>query len=205
MLVGFLGFSFVVSSQFGNITWNDDFILLVLGVFLALTGAGVSSLGAFTFRWGADLSHVLSGEERDENDQYALDMFGVVIGQTIANLVTAPLNIVIGLAWAESITAQSVVISVLGGIFCNGAANICWRRANLVTTNLGVNAIAYITPVFSLIWLALFWHIGVARIDFLVIVVLAVVSANLLINFEAEVRFGFKALVLAGLCAIQAA
>ena len=198
MLMGFWGFSFVVSSQFGAFAWNRELMQLALGVVLAFLGAGVSSLGAFTFRWGADLSRVLTelGEE-EEGDEFALDMFGVVVGQTIANLATAPLNIIIGLAWGESIAMQSIVISFVGGLLCNSAANICWRRANLVTTNLGVNAIAYATPLFSLIWLALFWHIAVARVDFLIIGSLAVVSANLLINFEAEVKFGFKALILA--------
>ena len=41
-------------------------------------------------------------------------MFGVVVGQTVANLATAPLNIIIGLAWGESIAMQSIVISFCG-------------------------------------------------------------------------------------------
>jgi len=56
---------------------------------------------------------------------------------------------------------------------------------------------AYLIPVVSLVWLALFLGLNVARVDFLIIGAAAIIIANLLINFEAEVRFGFKALILA--------
>ena len=46
-------------------------------------------------------------------------------------------------------------------------------------------------------WLGLFSHIGVARVDYLVIGAAAIIVSNLLINFEAEIRWGFKALILA--------
>ena len=221
MLMGFVGFGFVVISQFGGFSGDYDFVSLLLGVGLAVVGAGVSSLGAFTFRWGADLSsdleEVLVENDRgdggagysdtewwnaepvfdrqesglvDKDDEYALNMFGVVLGQTIANLLAVPVNAGMGVAFSESISTQSLLIAFVGGVLCNGVANIFWRRANVVTTNLGVNAVAYATPIFSLVWLALFWHIDVARADFLLIGAMSIVSANILINFESEVRWG---------------
>ncbi|MCY3692970.1 MAG: hypothetical protein OXH30_13335, partial [Chloroflexi bacterium] len=68
---------------------------------------------------------------------------------------------------------------------------------NVMTNNLGINAISYGTPIFSLFWLFLFAEVDISRVDYLIIGTAAIISANLLINFEAEVRFGFKALILA--------
>ncbi len=90
----------------------------------------------------------------------------------------------------------SFVISVgfAGTIYT--AASISWRNANIITSNLGINAIGYSTPALTLLWLFLFWNIEVERPGLLIIGTAAIVTANLLINFEAEIRFGFKALIL---------
>ena len=87
--------------------------------------------------------------------------------------------------------------AVVGGVFAHALANIARRTANLMTDNLGINAFSYATPIFSLMWLPLFSQVDVARVDYLIIGSAAIIATNLLINFEAEVRFGFKALILA--------
>ena len=55
----------------------------------------------------------------------------------------------------------------------------------------------YAMPVLSLLWLFFFADAEVARFDYLVIGAAAIITANLLINFEAEIRWGFRALLLA--------
>ena len=67
--------------------------------------------------------------------------------------------------------------------------SIAWRKANIYTTNLGINALAYATPVLSLIWLFSLGQANVTRVDYLVIGAAAIITANLLINFEAEIRY----------------
>ena len=80
------------------------------------------------------------------------------------------------------------IVSALG--------NIAFRYANLEATNLGVNAMQYLRPVLSLVWLAVFATITVYRTDFLWVGAAAVIAANALINFRSEDRAGFKWLVL---------
>ena len=90
-----------------------------------------------------------------------------------------------------------MVIGIIGGGFVQAFSSIFYRKAALSTDNLGINALGYAIPILSLMWLGLFSHIGVARVDYLVIGAAAIIVSNLLINFEAEIRWGFKALILA--------
>ena len=55
----------------------------------------------------------------------------------------------------------------------------------------------YGVPILSLVWLWGFGHIGVSRPDYLLMGASAIVVANLLFNFEAEIRLGFKSLIVA--------
>jgi hypothetical protein len=79
----------------------------------------------------------------------------------------------------------------------NALGSVLARVAILQTDDLGLNALGYATPVLALLWLFLFSEVGVARADYLVIGVVAILSVNLLINFQAEIRLGFRSLVLA--------
>ena len=74
---------------------------------------------------------------------------------------------------------------------------IMWRHADVNTTKLGINAMRNMTPILSLVWLALFSTINVPSPDLLVIGALAVFSTDILIDFQAEKQMGFKSLVLA--------
>ena len=69
-----------------------------------------------------------------------------------------------------------------------GLAGTLVRKANLTTTNLGINAIAYGAPVLSLLWLYWIANTQVARWDYLILGAAVIIAANLLISFESEVR-----------------
>lgn len=66
-----------------------------------------------------------------------------------------------------------------------------------MTSNLGVNSLGYATPVFALFWLFLLSRVDVVNPDYLVVGAVAVIAANLLINFQAEIRLGFRTLIVA--------
>lgn len=61
---------------------------------------------------------------------------------------------------------------------------------------IGFNAFGYAIPVIAILFLVLFQLTDVSRMDYLVIGATAIVVANLLINFDAEVRWSFEALIL---------
>ena len=110
-----------------------------------------------------------------------------------------------------------LILIVAAGGLTYTAAGVAWRRAGIVARNAGINAIEQIRPVFSLLWFLPFTYIaaqpeqaeeGLAavgihiQVDYLIIGVIAIVIANLLLNFETEkTRWGFKSLMMAlGAC-----
>ena len=59
---------------------------------------------------------------------------------------------------------------------------ILFRKANLIMDNLGINALAYASPVLSLVWLAVMGEIQVARLDLLLVGMGLILGANLFIH-----------------------
>ena len=90
---------------------------------------------------------------------------------------------------------DSIAIGVIGGAFTL-PVKILVRKANVLTDNLGINAIASLTPVLALGWLFGFARVDIERVDMLVVGALAVIVANLLISFRAEIRLGFQSLIV---------
>ncbi len=199
LVIGFLGFWFVASSQtggFGN--WGDSRVASTLiGIFVVVLAIAATSLAAFAFRWGVDLVRLLPEEVTRDKNPDLVEICCIITATCIGNFIGGGIKGLIGLASGESISTEAIAIAVLCGVFGHALGNVAWRTANVMTNNLGINAISYGTPIFSLFWLFLFAEVDISRVDYLIIGTAAIISANLLINFEAEVRFGFKALILA--------
>ena len=196
--LAFIGFFFVASSQTGQFrNWmSAGFLETGIGLILVLLAVVVASLVAFTFLWGEDFRRTISRDISD-SDNATVMVSCVILASCIGALISAALNLVIGVGIGESISTDSLTAAVVGGAIAYGLANITYRAANVLTANLGINAMAYATPLVALLWLLIFSQVNVARFDFLIIGAAAIITTNLLVNFEAEVRFGFKALILA--------
>ena len=188
---------------------------LLLGSALALSGALVSSLAAFSFKWGTDLAgeiaDILKLEESNVSYQ-SLDLLCLVLAYGLSSSVSVLGSLFIGTVSREPISFNLELLAIIGGMATYAPATIAWRMGNLRSTNLGINIMVYGTPILSLVWFYLLSTdiipplvrldvFNVMRVDYLVIGVAAIITANLLINFEAEIRLGFKALLLAlGTC-----
>ncbi|MYC34337.1 MAG: hypothetical protein F4X64_14330 [Chloroflexi bacterium] len=202
LALAFIGFFFVASSETGVLL---NFIGVGsletgVGVILVILAVVIASFVAFTFRWGEDFNNVLCQEAKEvidkENSSVVL-ISCVILASCIGALISSVFNLVIGVGIGESISTNSVVAAVIGGALAYGTANITYRVAIAFTSNLGISAMLYATPLVALFWLFIFSQVNVARLDYLIIGATAIIVINLLINFEAEIRFGFKALVLA--------
>ena len=199
-IVALAGFAFVVGSQSGGFNVEGShFSGMAIGVALALLSAVAGACAAFIFRWGRDLPDKLPSRVTNVRSNLSLQVFGATLGSAIVSFAGAFLSSGIGLATGESL--QSGAVEYLGYAFLTGVlilstSALLFRLSNLLTDNLGINALGYAIPAISLVWLAIFWDIEVSRPDFLVIGTAAIISANLLINFEAERLLGFKALVI---------
>ena len=205
------GFAFALTSQFTHINVEATSLDLIVGLFLVLLAAIGAAFSTYGLKWGADLSNDSPSLSSDDKP---LDLFGAVMALFISSLASAIASVILGTVSKESMPFAAPVvavigmaftipmIAVIGGVLTYGLASIAWRNANLKTDNLGVNAIIYATPIFSLIWLFGAGYADVSRPTHLFIGIILLIVANLLINLTLEIRsgdirWGFRALLLA--------
>ena len=200
----FIGFAFVVNSKDGTF-WQLDLIskATLIGVGLAILSAFIISSTSYNFRWAANLRNELMDCAPRPSSTFKVELFCLMVAFLIGSTVSAIVNMCAGMLVDRHISINEtdwqylILGALVGGALLDALGTVLNRTANLVTSNLGVNAIAYATPLLGLVWLYAFWNVGIQQYDYLVIGAAAIVSANLLLNFEAERLVGFKALVLA--------
>ena len=199
MLVGLTGITFVILSQEGS----EGFLtgtagpLLYLGLALAGASAFITTLNGFSLKWGSGLTAALSRNEATTGGypESSINLFSATAGGLIAATAVIPIQAAAGLSMGESM-APNVVLMLMGGAaVTHPVAGVAWRKALLATHDLSINAIDHVRPILSLVWLLLFSFV-VVQGDYLIIGATALIAANLLIGFEAEIRWGFKALIL---------
>lgn len=202
LAMAFVGLAFIVSSQteVGDVTvsnWN-----LLFGVVLAGLSTLCASLNSFNILWGIELAERLvtqsndltrSGSSIPNAANAKLEAASTIVGVFLATTATVPILVLITFFGGEFSTSfDSFSGGLLIGLFLLTPPVVFVRLANLRTDNLGVNAIAYLTPVFSIAILAVFDRLGNVRSEFIVIGVTAIVAVNLFLNFNPEHRLGFN-------------
>ena len=179
----FVGVGFVVVSQSGTIVIAGALDTLVGGL-MALAAVMLAALYPFGFRWGRDVAERAKERLGGQSDKAMMELLYVIVAFAVSGAVVIPVNFLIGFVAGEGGWSGSyAAFAVLGG-FVMAAGVICLRQANVVVTNLGVNAIAYGTPILSLAWLFGLSLVRVQRPDYLVIGAAAVVVANLWLNLR---------------------
>ena len=196
LIIAFLGVGFVVMSQ-SDATHPSSFRLLDLANGFGLV-AGAILLGAFwviAFKFGDNLEK--EWKKNGENTE-SVALFGTLFASILGSFIASIFCFVVG-GFRESISFEFTFIVVLVPIIMgvgHGIADSLYRLGNLVNRSLGINAITYLSPLLALVWLFAFSQVEVSRVDYLIIGAAAIITANLLINFEAEMGWCFKALLL---------
>ena len=218
MVFGIVGFAFVVIAETGgtDIAAETSAWRLATGVLIVLSCAVVGAFNAHSFQWGRQLAsehrasfpEEVDGQIYDEQDLNRLVFFYVVLGSWVVNVLAVLANGAVGFGTSVLgvygvVSGNTLVYAVAWGAVAFTAAGIFNRKANLMTTNLGVNALNYARPVFGIALLVFFAGLGadvagadIRRPDYFLIGALGIVSVNILINFEAERLRRFKALVI---------
>ena len=190
-----IGFAFIVFSQSGEIGHLGNVSSLITGVVLVAGAMALGNLKAFGIDWGRRLGNQLSGDLTGLGSSPV--MFFVLVSFLISSFGAAAVGLIVGLGRSETWDMEILGMAFLGGLIVNSTAGIMWRKANMADDDIGFNALGYAIPVVAILFLLLFGMAGVSRVDYLILGVTAIVVANLLINFEAEVRWSFEALILA--------
>ena len=195
--LGFIGFAFIIFSQTGEIgKFSESGVPnLVIGLVLALGAMVLSNLKAFGIDWARDLGNQLSGSLRGLGSDPAI--FFVIISFLFSNLGAAVVGLIVGIGRSEAFDFELLSLAFLAGLVINTTAGLMWRKANMADGDISFNALGYAIPILALVALFLFNQADISRIDYLILGATAIIVTNLLINFEAEVRWSFEALILA--------
>ena len=185
--LGAAGVAAVVASQSGglgnSLSFNGISTLAAAGgMALALAAAASASCESFGFSWAASLAVRLPPVPG--HDRASLEVFAVVAGAVICSLFAIALIGSIGLARQEPVEPNSLMIGLLGGPLLSAVPTILWRKANLMTGNLGVNVVRYLLPLLSLGWLFAFSLAGDVDARLVFFGALMVVGANLFVYLE---------------------
>ena len=195
--LGFIGFAFIILSQTGEIgKFSESGVPnLVIGLVLALGAMVLSNLKAFGIDWARDLGNQLAGSLRGLGSDPAI--FFVIISFLFSSLGAAVVGLIVGIGRSEAFDFELLSLAFLAGLVVITTAGLMWRKANMADDDISFNALGYAIPILALVALFLFNQADISRIDYLILGETAIIVANLLINFEAEVRWSFEALILA--------
>lgn len=170
----------------------------------AFTAVSLSWI-SFRFKLGMDLYYD-KYEGKIEPSKGSQNKLACVLAVSIVtNLASVIGSLLIGVTFFRGHAGHSpylggfvsiTVIWIVAMGAVSSVGNIAFRYANLQTANLGVNALQYIRPVLSLVWLGLFATVTVYRTDFLWLGATAVIAVNALISVRSEEQAGFKWLIL---------
>ncbi len=197
ILLAFTGLAFVTAAPGEETVDGGPFWIQAVGLLLAFACAAARGLSAFNLSWGFKTHEALAGTAEHGGLSPTLkaraEAGATIWGTTLANL---PVVIVL---WILALTIpsahsspSSIGIAFAAGVGLNAPGLILFRRANLATDNLGINALGYLTPVVTLGLLAVAGRLGDVRAPYVVIGVAAIVTTNLFLNFDPEQRLGFN-------------
>lgn len=197
MFFSLIGLAYVVlaqSSTQSGLDWTSD--SSYLGFALAMLSGVLITFNIFTFSWATDLARQAKGG-RQPTDSHSMELFFITVVVLISNAFTTPIKLGFSLVASEQIQLDVILMGLALGATVRVTASILWRKANLMTHTLGINALGYAEPLFGVLWLALFWEINISRVDYLIVGTCAIIASNILINSEVEISRGFKSAILA--------
>ena len=200
-LTGLLGVALTIFSETGNITLtNDDRGPSPQDIAITIATPIIAALAVGAIKWGTDLSSQIRQKAEVPVDDTAHHELGYVLtASMIASAITVPINIALAIAThtIQYATANTITTAILGGMIINTCSIIPWRKANIITNNLGINAISYCTPILTLTWLFGLGRANVARPDYLIIGAMTIIGANILINTQRSNKLSYTGPIIA--------
>ena len=167
------------------------------GVCLALLSAFVGGFNAYCFSLGrllavehdADDSTPVWGASVDLSFCYVLLCSS--LAQGVSALLHSPVALAEAFLWGGGMSGGAVCTNLASGVLVFSAAGVLNRRANIMTSNLGVNALGYLGPAVSVGLLAASgavglapWGAEVSRPGVFVVGLAVVLLVNLLVNLR---------------------
>ena len=182
-----VGVALVITSQVGGLgglrdLGNTSAGNVAMGAGLAFGAAGMTALTGIGFRWGADTARELPTSR--EHNRSSLEVFGVVSGSLVGCALSLPVMAGVGLGRGESIEYGTLIFGLVCGPFITALPSILWRKAMLLTDNLGVGVLMYLTPLLGICWLLALSLVGPIDITLLVFGAVVIVAGNIGVYLE---------------------
>ena len=179
LTAGFAGVALVILSQGvgGDGFYGGTLVAPFLGFLLALCAALCIALSGLGVSWGIDVGKDLAALPDLKFRRESLELFGALVVSFSASLLVAILAGSLALSGGEEFRPGTLLVALIAGLTFV-IPNVSWRLANLVSTTLAINALAYATPLLSLVWLALLSQIGAVRMDPLLLGAVLIVASN---------------------------
>ena len=206
-LLAVVGVALVITSQVGGLGRLRDLGgssagNVALGVSLAFGAAAMTALSGVGFRWGADTARELPTSRR--HDRASLEVFSVVAGSLVGCALSIPVMGGIGLGRSEPVEYGPLAYALIGGPLITALPSILWRKAMLITNNLGVGVLMYLTPLAGLCWLLALSLVGSTDITLLAFGAVVIVAANIGVYLEGRQFSRFSPLDLSSKAVIAA-
>ena len=194
-ILGFIGFGFVTVGQLGDFSFETNGTVLK-GGFLALGAAVLTAISvSFGIRYGT-----MACQKIKEIGEDVEEIYCIMIARIVQCFVSGIVVLIITFSLREQFTMHILWAGLIIGFLVVPLGGTAFRQANLLTNNLGINALRYAVPLFSMLWLFLFRDSNYMNFAFLTIGTAAIIIANLLLNFGSKIRTGYKSLILLWLC-----
>ena len=186
-ILAVIGVALVVTSQVGGLgrlreIGGASAGNVALGVSLAFGAAAMMALTGFGFKWGADTAREL--KESLRHNRGSLELFSVVAGSLVGCALSTPTMVVVGLGSGEVVEYTPLVYGLVGGPLVTALPSILWRKAMLITDNLGVSILMYFTPLVAICWLLALSLVGPIDVTLLLFGAVVIVAANIGIYLE---------------------
>ena len=203
LFIALLGLGFVISAReavsllslISNLSF-DEWGGIILAFISSLLATGIVVL---TLAHGQSLSDAIFQSNPNKNQTINCTMLIVIFMHISGFLISAAL----GLVAREAMTGAGDSLFALGMGVTIGFGAISFRVASIQSENPGITALSFLTPLFALGILLLLgwfdiseWSYASIRWDYLFMGATAILSANILLNLRADVRTGYRSLVL---------
>lgn len=203
LFIALLGLGFVISAResvsllslISNLSF-DEWGGIILAFISSLLATGIVVL---TLAHGQSLSDGLFQSNPSKDQTIHCTMLIVIFMHISGFLISAFLGLFAG----EAVTGACDSLFALGMGVTIGLGAISFRVASIQSENPGITALSFLTPLFALgilLFLGWFniseWSYANIRRDYLAMGATAIFSANILLNLRADMRTGYRSLVL---------
>ena len=184
ILMGFAGLALVVFSQHEISFLNAEISNILIGITLAsISAASAAMLGSYSLMWGTSVARQITGKKSNDTNYV---MFFVLWGLILSSLPGITLGLLLGGFGPQNeiVEVKNMLVAAFTGFFIIPMAQILYRKANLMTVKLKINALYYLSPIVSVALLFAFGYVNADNLHLLFAGAFVTATSNIILNYR---------------------